>query len=494
MFVDFFIRRPVFAGVFSILITLVGAIASPRCPSRSTPTWRRPGDRHHHLRRAPAPRWSRAPSPSRSSRSSTAWRACATSPPPAATTAAQIITITFEPDARHRGGRGRRAEPRQPRRAAPAGAGQPDRHRRQQGLEPAPDVAGLFSPDDRYDAQFLSNYADVNLKDALKRVRGRGRGAHLRRAASSPCACGWTPPSWPRRRLTAAGRGARAARAEPAGGRRAGGPAAVAPRTSPTRSRCAPAAAWSRPSEFGDIVVQRSADGSLVRLKDVGRVELGAENYEQLLRFNGHPGGRPRHLPAAHRQRARRARRGDRRAGAAGQATSPRACEFQPGTDTTLAVRASIDEVLKTLVEAIALVILVIFLFLHGWRSVLITALTLPVSLVGTFAFVKLFGFSINTLTLFGLTLATGLVVDDAIVVIENIERLMAAASSCRRCEAAARGHARGGRRGGRHLASCWWRCSCRWRSSPAPPAPSTASSRSPSPPRSRSPPSAPSP
>src|SRR6185295_6294523 len=87
---------------------------------------------------------------------------------------------------------------------------------------------------------------------------------------------------------------------------------------------------------------------------------------------------------------------------------------------------ASIEEVLRTLTEAILLVILVIFLFLHGWRSVLITALTLPVSLVGTFAFVKLFNFSINTLTLFGLTLATGLVVDDAIVVIENIERLMA--------------------------------------------------------------------
>jgi HAE1 family hydrophobic/amphiphilic exporter-1 len=98
---------------------------------------------------------------------------------------------------------------------------------------------------------------------------------------------------------------------------------------------------------------------------------------------------------------------------------------YKPGTDTTLAVRASIDEVTTTLAEAIALVILVIFVFLHGFRSVLITALTLPVSLIGTFAFVKLFDFSINTLTLFGLTLATGLVVDDAIVVIENIERLM---------------------------------------------------------------------
>jgi HAE1 family hydrophobic/amphiphilic exporter-1 len=103
----------------------------------------------------------------------------------------------------------------------------------------------------------------------------------------------------------------------------------------------------------------------------------------------------------------------------------PPGLAYKTGLDTTLAVRASISEVITTLVEAIALVILVIFLFLHGWRSVLIVAFTLPVSLLGTFAFVKLFGFSINTLTLFGLTLATGLVVDDAIVVVENIERLL---------------------------------------------------------------------
>src|SRR5204862_8014033 len=103
----------------------------------------------------------------------------------------------------------------------------------------------------------------------------------------------------------------------------------------------------------------------------------------------------------------------------------PEGLEYRRATDATLAVGASIHVVLKTLTAAIALVILVIFLFLHGWRSVLIVALTLPVSLVGTFAFVSAFGFSINTLTLFGLTLAPGLVVDDATVVIENIERLM---------------------------------------------------------------------
>ena len=159
-------------------------------------------------------------------------------------------------------------------------------------------------------------------------------------------------------------------------------------------------------------------------MKDVGRAEMGAENYSQLLRFNGRPalGLGINQLPTANALDVRDAvvkemeRLGQQ---------FPAGLEYRVSTDTTLAVRASVNEVLKTLVEAIALVILVIFLFLHGWRSVLITALTLPVSLVGTFAFVKLFGFSINTLTLFGLTLATGLVVDDAIVVIENIERLM---------------------------------------------------------------------
>ncbi|HZI10742.1 MAG TPA: efflux RND transporter permease subunit, partial [Myxococcus sp.] len=171
-------------------------------------------------------------------------------------------------------------------------------------------------------------------------------------------------------------------------------------------------------------VLMRQNDGKSVRVKDVGRVERGAENYGTLLRFGGISavGLAIFQLPTANAL--------DVRDGVYAEIERlskefPPGMTFQTGTDTTLAVRASINEVLRTLVEAIALVILVIFLFLHGWRSVLITAFTLPVSLVGTFAFVHLMGFSINTLTLFGLTLATGLVVDDAIVVIENIERLM---------------------------------------------------------------------
>jgi hydrophobic/amphiphilic exporter-1 (mainly G- bacteria), HAE1 family len=161
-----------------------------------------------------------------------------------------------------------------------------------------------------------------------------------------------------------------------------------------------------------------------VRLGAVARAARGAESYGTLLLFNGKEGVGMGifQLPTANALDVRDAVVSEMERL---KQSFPQGMEFQRATDTTLAIRASVKGVLETLAEAIGLVILVIFVFLHGWRSVLITAITLPVSLIGTFAFVKLFGFSINTLTLFGLTLATGLVVDDAIVVIENIERLM---------------------------------------------------------------------
>ena len=134
-------------------------------------------------------------------------------------------------------------------------------------------------------------------------------------------------------------------------------------------------------------------------------------------------------------------------------------------------------EVLKTLAEAIGLVILVMFLFLQNWRSTIIPAITIPVSLVGTFAFVKLFGFSINTLTLFGIVLATGIVVDDAIVVIENVERHMRE-SGKRRAARCGRRDARGVLAPSWSSAWCSSRCSCRWPSSRARRAGCTSSSR----------------
>jgi HAE1 family hydrophobic/amphiphilic exporter-1 len=178
----------------------------------------------------------------------------------------------------------------------------------------------------------------------------------------------------------------------------------------------------SEASQFEDIILKRSADGTLVRLKDVGRTELGAENYASDLRYNGHDavGFGILQLPTAnslgvYRDVMARVRELS--------VHFPPGLKVDPAFDTTTVVAESIREVVTTLAIAIGLVVLVMFLFLQNWRTTLIPTITIPVSLIGTFAFVKLLGFSINTLTLFGITLATGLVVDDAIVVIENIER-----------------------------------------------------------------------
>ncbi|MGH9308979.1 MAG: efflux RND transporter permease subunit, partial [Vicinamibacterales bacterium] len=175
-------------------------------------------------------------------------------------------------------------------------------------------------------------------------------------------------------------------------------------------------------SEFENIIVKSGAGGALVRVKDVGRAELGAETYAAQLRFQGVEavGFGVIQLPTANALDVEHA------VSAEMERLSrqfPPGVRYQVAFNTTDVVEESINEVLKTLAEAIALVVLVIFVFLQTWRSTLIPAITIPVSLVGAFAFIKLMGFSINTLTLFGIILATGIVVDDAIVVIENIER-----------------------------------------------------------------------
>ena len=177
-------------------------------------------------------------------------------------------------------------------------------------------------------------------------------------------------------------------------------------------------------SEFEDIVVKAGEDGALVRVRDIGRVELGAEDYSSRLRFAGveASGIGIMLLPTAN---ALETFRGVTAEMDRLDDQFPPGLKWQLAFDNVIVVRESIIEVLMTLAEAIALVILVMFLFLQNWRSTLIPAITIPVSLIGTFAFVKLLGYSINTLTLFGIVLATGIVVDDAIVVIENIERHM---------------------------------------------------------------------
>jgi HAE1 family hydrophobic/amphiphilic exporter-1 len=180
----------------------------------------------------------------------------------------------------------------------------------------------------------------------------------------------------------------------------------------------------SRPEQFAEVVLRSNPDGGAVRVRDVGRVELGAEDYSTFTHWKGSTTiglgisqqGDANALATAKAVRARLDELSK---------TFPPGVHYDVGFDATLFVTESIKEVTITLAVAIALVVLVIFLFLQNWRMTLIPLMTIPISLVGTFALMKALGFSINTLTLFGLTLATGLVVDDAIVVIENIARFV---------------------------------------------------------------------
>ena len=279
---------------------------------------------------------------------------------------------------------------------------------------------GFYSPDHQYDNLFISNYLDLYVRDALKRVKGVGNVIIFGERKYSMRL--WLDPVKLAARGLTAGDVTAALREQNV--QVAAG--AVGQQPAPTGQNyqisVRAVGRLSDPREFEHIVVKRAKDGTLIELRDVGRAELGAESYGGQLRYNGVDamGVGVMQLSNANALQVRRDVQAemDRLA-----QRFPPGLKFQVAFDTTRAVGESIQEVLKTLTEAILIVILVIFLFLQGWRSTIIPAITIPVSLVGTFIFAKLFGFSINTLTLFGITLATGLVVDDAIVVIENVER-----------------------------------------------------------------------
>jgi HAE1 family hydrophobic/amphiphilic exporter-1 len=282
-------------------------------------------------------------------------------------------------------------------------------------------LAVAFTADrNQYSTTFISNYVDRYVRDALLRIPGVGE-ARIFNPRTYAMRVWLDPNRLAARGLTASDvvTALREQNVEIAAGQlgREPAPAGQTLQLSVRAEGRLPDA-----DAFGKLVLKTGADGALVRLDDVGHVELGAEDYGVVLRFNGKEsiGLGVFQLPDANAldvdkaciaELARLAK------------AFPPGLHYEIGFDPTQSVRDSIDEVVKTLLEAIVIVIAVIFLFLQGWRSTVIPAITIPVSLVGTFIFVKLFGFSINTLTLFGLTLATGLVVDDAIVVIENIER-----------------------------------------------------------------------
>ncbi|WP_267394589.1 MULTISPECIES: multidrug efflux RND transporter permease subunit [unclassified Sphingomonas] len=178
------------------------------------------------------------------------------------------------------------------------------------------------------------------------------------------------------------------------------------------------------PEQFANIIVKTQTDGATVRLKDVARIELGAENYNARSRVNQHPGAGIAILLAPGADALATAELVKAEIATAGKAFPP-GLKYAYANDTTDFIKLSIEEVVKTLIEAIILVVIVMFVFLQSWRATLIPAIAVPVVLLGTVGIFYIAGFSINTLTLFGLVLAIGLLVDDAIVVVENVERLM---------------------------------------------------------------------
>jgi HAE1 family hydrophobic/amphiphilic exporter-1 len=278
----------------------------------------------------------------------------------------------------------------------------------------------LYSPNGTYDATFLGNYAYINLVDPLLRAPGIGNvqvfgtGQYAMRM--------WVKPD----RLAKLGITVTdiisAIQAQntinPAG--RAGSEPAP-PGQEFTYTVLAQGRLVS-PEQFGEIVVRETPDGGIVRVRDVARIELGAQDYSWKGRFNGKPSAivSVYQLPGSN---AVDAAAGVRKLMAEAKQRFPQDVDYAIGLDTTLAVSEGIKEIVVTLVIALALVIFVVYVFLQGWRATLIPLLAVPVSLVGTFALFPLFGFSVNTLSLFGLVLAIGLVVDDAIVVVEGVER-----------------------------------------------------------------------
>jgi HAE1 family hydrophobic/amphiphilic exporter-1 len=281
-------------------------------------------------------------------------------------------------------------------------------------------LVAVYSPHATYDANFLANYAYINLADPLGRSPGIGQvqvfgaGQYAMRMWVKPdtlAKLGITVPD-----IVSAIQAQNTV--NPAG--KAGGE--PAPKGQEFTYTVLAQGRLLSPDEFGNIVVRETPDGGIVRVRDVARIELGSQDYSTAGRFNGRPSAviACYQLPGSN---AVQAAAGVQKLMTQMKQRFPEDLDFVVALDTTRAVTQGIKEIVITLLIALALVILVVYLFLQGWRATLIPLLAVPVSLVGTFVLFPLFGFSINTLSLFGLVLAIGLVVDDAIVVVEGVER-----------------------------------------------------------------------
>jgi HAE1 family hydrophobic/amphiphilic exporter-1 len=279
-------------------------------------------------------------------------------------------------------------------------------------------IISIYSPADAYDANFLINYAGINLRDQMLRIPGIAQ-VDLFGGTDYGMRIWFQPDKLARLGLTPADV-INAIKEQnlqaPAG--KVG--AAPTPKDHEFTNTVSAPGRLSTPEEFENIIVRQSETGAVVRIKDIGRAELGSQDYNSFGRLNGKPAGAMAVylLPGANQLKAAEMIYATMERA---KGLFPTGMDYKIVYDTTPAVQASIHEILKTFVEALILVTLVVFIFLQNIRATIIPLLTIPVSLIGTFIFFPVLGFSVNTLSMFGLVLAIGIVVDDAIVVVEAV-------------------------------------------------------------------------
>ena len=283
-------------------------------------------------------------------------------------------------------------------------------------------VVHLVSPGERYDMTYLRNYGVLNVKDRLARIDGVGQVLML--GSGDYAMRVWLDPRKVAERNLSAGDVVRAIRQENVQAAAGVDRRLAVPRTVDLQLSVNAQGRLQSEEEFGEIIV-KSEGSAVTRLRDVARIELGASEYALRSLLDNKPAVAIG-IFAAPGSNALSISDNVRSTMDEIKKTMPEDVDYEIVYDPTQFVRASIKAVVKTLLEATALVVLVVILFLQTWRASIIPLVAVPVSIVGTFALMWLFGFSINALSLFGLVLAIGIVVDDAIVVVENVERNIA--------------------------------------------------------------------
>lgn len=425
----FFIDRPIFAGVLSVLILIAGLIAMRALPISEYPEVAPPSVvvRAQYPGANPKVIAETVATPIEEQINGVEGMLYMGSQ--ATTDGVMTLTVTFklgtDPDKAQQLVQNRvsQAEPRLPEEVRRLGI---------TTIKSAPDltmVVHMVSPNNRYDINYLRNYAVLNVKDRLARIQGVGQvqifggGDYAMRV--------WLDPQKVAQRglsasdVVAAIRGQNIQAAAGVVGASPGLPGVDMQLSINAQGRL------QSEEEFGDIIVKTGTDGAVTRLRDIGRLEMGAADYSLRSLLNNDPavGMGVFQSPGSNALDISR----DVRATMDELAKNmPEGVEYRIAYDPTQFVRASIESVVHTLLEAILLVVLVVILFLQTWRASIIPLLAVPVSVIGTFAVLHILGFSINALSLFGLVLAIGIVVDDAIVVVENVERNIEAGLSPR--------------------------------------------------------------